>query len=344
MNRCNTTSKGSDFVSEAANVVGTTVARRRWLFGTAGMLVGLGARAVEWPAHAVRVVVPYPPGGPTDITARTYSSELQRVIRQNLVIDNRAGAGGEIGALAVAKAEADGYTLLFGAIGSLAIHAVLPSERPAYDLTESFTGVSLGSSTPLAVAVRTELHVSSIQELIALARSKPASLTFGSAGSGSSQHMTGEYFQQAAHIALVHVPYKGSAPAVTDLLGGQIDMVFETLPPLAPHLASGKLKVLAVTSHLRSTLLPDLPTLDELGLTGFDVSTFYGLLAPRATARPIVDRLSRAMQDIARLAETRESLQRQGAEAIASSPEATDTLIKGEIEKWDRVAKLAKLK
>jgi len=329
----------------ADRISSTTLSRRRWLLAVGGGLVSLATHAEgAWPSRAVRVVVPYPPGGPTDITARLYAAQLQQVLKRPFVIDNRAGAGGEIGALDVARAQADGYTMLFGAIGSLAIHAVLPGQSPGYELGSAFTGVSMGSATPLAVAVRADSRTSSIQELIGLARARPASLTFGSAGNGSSQHMTGEYFQQAAGVSLIHVPYKGSAPAVNDLLGGQIDMVFETLPPLAPHLAGGRLKVLAVTSHARSGLLPEVSTLNELGLTGFDVSTYYGLLAPRATSRDIVDRLSNAMQEIARMPETRATLKQQGAEAVAASPEATDALIKAEVDKWDHVARLAKLK
>jgi tripartite-type tricarboxylate transporter receptor subunit TctC len=311
------------------------------------LVASVGVRSLHaegWPERTVQMIVPYPPGGPTDITARIYAARLEGELHQPFVPENRPGAGGELGAAAVARAAADGYTLLFGAVGSLAIHAVLPGEHPGYELTRAFRGVSIGSSTPLAVAVRSALPVASIQALIELAKAKPSSLTFGSAGDGSTQHMTGEYFQQAAGVKLLHVPYKGSAPAVNDLLGGQIDMVFETLPPLAPHLAGGRLKALAVTSRDRAELLPDMPTLDESGMAGFDVSTFYGMLAPHDTPAHAVERLSVAMQRIAAHSDTQAILKQQGARAVATTPEATDALIKAEVEKWDRVARLAKLK
>ncbi len=328
----------------AAAERGQFAARRSLLVAFVAAFGGRSLHAQGWPERTIQMIVPYPPGGPTDITARIYAARLEGELHKPFIPENRPGAGGELGALAVARAAADGYTLLFGAVGSLAIHAALPSEHPGYDLTRAFRGVSMGSSTPLAVAVRSGLPVASIQALIELAQSKPSSLTFGSAGNGSSQHMTGEYFQQAAGVKLLHVPYKGSAPAVNDLLGGQIDMVFETLPPLAPHLAGGKLRVLAVTSRERAELLPDIPTLAESGMADFDVSTFYGMLAPHDTPAHVVERLSAAMQKIAAQSDTRAILKQQGARAVATSPDATDALIKAEINKWDRVARLAKLK
>lgn len=300
------------------------------------------ALSQSWPNKPVRVIVPYPPGGATDITARIYATQLQRSLDQSFVIENKAGAGGEIGADATAKSASDGYTLLLGAIGSLAIHAAVPSQKPPYDLQKDLRGISLGSSVALAVAVRNNLPVNNIKELIALSKVKPDSLTYGSAGSGSTQHMTGEYFKQASGASLVHVPYKGSGPAINDLLGGQIDVVFETLPALSAQINSGKLKILAVTSASRSPLLPEIPTLKEAGLNKFEVVTYYGLLAPAATPTIIIDRISKAMQDAGNKQETKDFLKKQGAEVITSSPEKTDLIIKEETEKWARVAKLAK--
>lgn len=306
------------------------------------LLLTNNALPQSWPTKPVRVIVPYPPGGATDITARIYATQLQQSLGQSFVIENKAGAGGEIGADAAAKSPSDGYTLLLGAIGSLAIHAAVPSQKPPYDLQKDLSGISLGSSVPLAVAVKGNLPVNNIKELIALSKAKPDSLTYGSAGNGSTQHMTGEYFKQVSGASLVHVPYKGSGPAINDLLGGQIDVVFETLPALSAQLNSGKLKILAVTSANRSQLLPEVPTLKEAGLPKFEVVTYYGLLAPAATPKIIIDKISKAMQDAANKQETQDFLKKQGAEAISSSPEKTDLIIKEETEKWARVAKLAK--
>ena len=320
------------------------VLKKILLINLAVFLVTLTGNVVaqSWPSKPVRVIVPYPPGGATDITARIYANQLQQSLGQSFVIDNKAGAGGEIGADAAAKSASDGYTLLLGAIGSLAIHAAVPSQKPPYDLQKDLRGISLGSSVPLAIAVRENLPVSNIKELIALSKAKPGSLTYGSAGNGSTQHMTGEYFKQLSGASLVHVPYKGSGPAINDLLGGQIDVVFETLPALSAQISSGKLKILAVTSANRSTLLPEIPTLKEVGINNFEVVTYYGLLAPADTPKIIIDRISKAMQDASKKPETQDFLKKQGAEAISSSPEKTDLIIKEETEKWARVAKLAK--
>ena len=296
-----------------------------------------------WPQRPIRMVVPYPPGGSTDITARVYAQRLQQVLGQPVVVENKAGAGGEVGAELVANAPPDGYTLLFGAVGSLAIHAVIPSQKPPYELAKAFVGVSMGSKVPLALAARRDLPVDSVAALLAMARSKPGSVTYGSAGNGSTQHMTAELFVQRTDVQLVHVPYTGSAPAVNDLLGGQIDMTFETLPALSAYLVGGKIKVMAVTSAQRTSLLPDVPTLDELDIKGFDVSTYYGLLAPHGTPRDIVARLSGHMQSIAAMPEVQAQFVKQGAEAKASTPEESDSLIRGEVEKWSVVARKAQI-
>lgn len=309
----------------------------------ASTMLAPAALAQSWPAQPIRVVVPYPPGGATDFTARIYGKYLQQALGQSVVIDNKPGAGGEIGADIVAKAPADGYTFLFGAIGSLAIHAVIPSQKPPYELSKAFSGVSMGSSVALAVAVRNSLPVDSVAGLIALAKKKPDGLTYASAGNGSTQHLTGEHFKQRAGVGMVHVPYKGSGPAMTDLMGGQVDAVFETLPALSPHIASGKIKVLAVTTAARSPLLPNTPSLGEQDLKGFDVDTMYGMLAPRGTPKDIIAKVSSAMQSIARMPEVQSQMHKQGAEAKASSPEETDALIRREVAKWSAVAKTAKL-
>ena len=318
---------------------------KKWLSILMGILALFSfnfCHSQSWPTKQVRVVVPYPPGGATDITARIYASQLQQLLGQSFVIDNKAGAGGEIGADIVAKSPSDGYTILLGAIGSLAIHAAVPSQRPPYDLEKDLTGISLGSSVPLAVAIRSSLPVNNIKEFIAFAKARPTPLTYGSAGNGSTQHMTGEYFKQVSGVPLLHIPYKGSGPAINDLLGGQIDVVFETLPALSSQIASGKIKILAVTSSNRSALLPDIPTLKEAGVNNFEVITYYGVLAPSSTPKIIIEKISNAMQEIAKKPDTQSFLKKQGADAIATSPDKTNAIIKEETEKWARVAKIAK--
>lgn len=319
------------------------IQRRQILAGMAGMACAGPLLAQPWPAKPVRVVTPYPPGGATDITARVYAQHLEPLLGQAFVIDNRAGAGGEIGATFVANSPGDGYCLLFGAIGSLAIHAVIPTQKPPYDLMTDLAGVSMGSSVPLAIAVRDGLPANSVADLVKLSRTRRTDLTYGSAGNGSTQHMTGEYFQQAAGVKLMHVPYKGSAPAVADLLGGQIDLVFETLPALATQVSSGKIRILAVTGDRRSGMLADVPTLKESGFPDFSVTTYYGMLAPQATPAAIVAQLSKAMQEIARMPQVRQALQKQGADAFASSPQSTAQLIRAEVAKWAQVQKLAQV-
>ena len=318
--------------------------RRELMLAALGLLGTEASLAQAWPARPVKMIVPYPPGGANDITARLYGHYLETALGQPFVIDNRAGAGGEIGAEQAAKSTPDGYTLVFAAIGSLTIHVVLPVQKPGYDLKTDLLPVSMGAGVPLALAVRASMPVSSVKEFLAYAREQKQPLTYGSAGNGSTQHMTGEYFKQLANVKLVHVPYKGSGPAMTDLLGGQIDLVFETLPALSPHFKSPKLKILAVTSDTRSELLPEAPTLNESGVPGFDVTTYYGLLAPRGTPRAIVDQLSTAMQSLAQKPEVKDALKKAGAQAIATSPEKMGKMIQGEIDKWARVQKFAQIK
>ena len=268
--------------------------KRFWRIAAAATLsltVAAPVLAQSWPNKPVRMVVPFPPGGATDAAARIYAQQLGDFLGQSVVVENKAGAGGEIGAEYVAKSAPDGYTLLMGALGSHAIHAALP-DKPGYDFGTAFVGVSMATSMPMALAVNSKIAANNVQELIALAKRQPGTLTFGSAGPGTSQHMAGELFQALTGTRLMHVPYRGSGPAITDLLGGQIDMVFETLPALLPQVASGKIRLLGVTTAKRATALPELPTLMEQGVKGYSVATAYALLAPAGTPAGIVERLS----------------------------------------------------
>lgn len=317
--------------------------RRDFLTATFATLAAGTAFAQAWPAKPIKMIVPYPPGGANDITARIYGQHLSTALGQSIVIDNRAGAGGEIGADAAAKSPGDGYTLLFAAIGSLTIHAVAATNKP-YDLKSDLLPVSMGAGVPLALAVRSGLPVNNVKEFLEYARAQKTALTYGSAGNGSTQHMTGEYFKQAANVNLVHVPYKGSGPAMNDLLGGQIDLVFETLPALSAHMTNPKIKVLAITSGTRNDGLPDLPTLRESGVADFDVTTYYGLFAPKGTPKAVVDQLSAAMQSLAKKPEVQSAMKKAGADAIATTPERMAAMVRGEVEKWGRVQKTAQVK
>jgi tripartite-type tricarboxylate transporter receptor subunit TctC len=319
--------------------------RRHFMLGTLVAMASGPALSQSWPARPVKLIVPYPPGGANDIVARLYAQELQAALGQSFVVDNRAGAGGEIGAEAAARSAPDGYTLLFAAIGSLTIHAVLPTlQARGYDLKTDLLPVSMGAGVPLAVAVRASMPVSSVKEFLDYARAQQQSITYGSAGNGSTQHMAGEYFKGVTGIPMLHVAYKGSGPAMNDLLGGQIDMVFETLPALSAHIANPKIRILAVTGAARSEMLPDTPTLRDSGVPGFEVTTYYGMLAPKGTPTTIVEQVSAAMQAIALKPEMKSALKKQGAEPVATSPERMGAMIKAEIEKWTRVQQSAQIK
>lgn len=302
------------------------------------------AAADNWPAKPVRMVVPFPPGGATDAAARIYAQQLGDYLGQSVVVENKAGAGGEIGAEFVAKSPGDGYTLLMGAVGSHAIHAAMP-DKPGYDFGTAFVGVSMATSMPMAVAVNSsKVPARNVQELIALAKSKPGSITFGSAGPGTSQHMAGELFQAVTGTRLMHVPYRGSGPAITDLLGGQIDMVIETLPALLPQVASGKIRLLGVTTAKRATALPDLPTLMEQGVKDYSVATTYALLAPAGTPPAVVDRLSDGMRKAAAMEAVQQAALKLGADAIATTPADTSRILKQEVARWADVVRLSEAK
>lgn len=305
--------------------------------GSALALAAGVSQAADWPTKPIYMVVPYPPGGASDFSGRLYADRLGEILGQPVVVDNKAGAGGEIGAQFVASAKPDGYTLLMGAVGSHSINSKLPDRRPNYKFPDAFNGISMATSTPLAVVVRSSLPVKNIQELIALAKEKPGALTYGSAGVGSSQHMTGEKFQLETGTKLLHVPYKGSGPALTDLLGGQVDMVFDTMPTILPHAKSDKLRFLAVTTAERTPALPDTPTLKEEGVANFDLSTRYALMAPAGTPPEILQKISAAMAQVAQMDAVKEALTVQGAIAAPTSPSDTDKALANEVTVWGDV-------
>ena len=298
----------------------------------------LEAHAQSYPAKPVRLVVPFPAGGATDVVARILGLRLGEVLGQSVLIDNRPGAGGNIGAEIVAKAPADGYTLLVCSPAEVAINVTLYSKMP-YDPVRDFAPVTLATSAPLVLVVPPTLPVRSVRELSALARSRPGQLTYASSGSGGPQHLAGEHFKIMAQIDMVHVPYKGGAPAITDLLGGHVQLFFAGLPPALPHIRANKLRALAVTSAKRTAILPSAPTIDESGLKGFAVDNWQGVLAPAATPKEIVARLNAEIVRILEAPDVKQRLFDAGAEPVASSQQQFAAYIKSEIEKYAAIVR-----
>jgi tripartite-type tricarboxylate transporter receptor subunit TctC len=296
-----------------------------------------------YPDRPIRLIVPYAPGGNIDITARTIAPGLAEALGTQIVVDNRGGAGGTIGSELAAKSAPDGYTLLMGSSGTLATaQALYP--RLGFNPLKDFTYTSLVSVVPLVAVTNLALPAKNVKELIDLAKSRAGRVTMGSAGTGTSNHLTGELFQSMTHTKLVHVPYKGSGPALVDLMGGQIDMIFDQLSASIGHIQSGKLRPLAVTTLKRSTLLPSVTTMDEAGLKGFEASTSTGIVLPAATPRENVNRLHAALVKVLRQPATRDSFARLGAEVLESTPDEFDKLMRSETAKWTKVVRDAGVK
>jgi len=305
------------------------------VLGTA--LFAFPAFGQEYPSRPVRLVVPFAAGGPNDIIARLVGGRLSEALGQPIVVENRPGAGGNIGTDFVAKAAPDGYTLLSAGPGSLIINPLLGSVP--YDTARDFAPVSLMASAPNVLVVHPSLPAKSVKELIELARARPRHLNYASGGPGSTPHLSGALFAVMAGIDIVHVPYKGTGPASADLLGGQVQMAFFGIPPLLPHIRSGKLRALAVTGKRRSPELPEVPTVHEAALPGYEVSPWYGLLAPAGTSRAIITRLNAEVARVVRSAEMREKLASQGAEPGGGTPEDYAAAIRADTATWARVIK-----
>jgi len=296
------------------------------------------AYALDYPNKPVRMVVPFPPGGTTDILARAVGQKLSESWGQQVVIDNRPGAGGNIGTDIVAKSPADGYTLLMGTVGTHSINASLYSKLP-FDPIKDFAPVTLVASVPNVLVVNATIDAKSVKELIALAKSRPGQLAFASSGNGTSIHLAGELFKSMTGTSMLHIPYKGSAPAIAELLGGQTNMMFDNLPSAMPHIKSGRLRALAVTSVRRSPALPDVPTIAETGITGYEASSWFGVLAPAGTPKDVVAKIQADIAKALNTPEIRERLSGQGAEPVGDTPEHFAEHIKAESAKWARVVK-----
>jgi tripartite-type tricarboxylate transporter receptor subunit TctC len=290
----------------------------------------------------VRIVVPYPPGGSNDVLARHLAQKLNPALGQNVLIDNRAGASGAIGAEHVAKAPADGYTLLFNS-GSFAASAAA-EPRLAFNTEKDFVAIGAFGVGPMLLLVHPSLPAKSVKELVALAKKRPGELNFSSSGTAGINHLATEYFKHAAKIDIVHVPYKGMSPAITDLIAGQVQILITTFPSIGGQLKSGRVRPLAVTSPKRSQFAPELPTVIEAGVPGYEVPIWWGLFGPANLPRPIVDRLNREMRAMLQTADIREKLAREGAEATLTTPEEFDAMLRGSIATWRRVIKEGNIK
>ena len=305
----------------------------------------LTAAAQAWPSKPVRIVVPFPPAGTTDILARALAPELQRAFGQPFVVENKPGAGGNIGAAEVAKAAPDGHTLLMGTVGTHAINPALYTKMP-YDHVKDFVPVTLVAGVPNVLVLNpasAQRHgIASVADLARAARANPDKLTFASSGNGTSIHLSGELFKALTGTQMVHSPYRGSGPALLDLMGGNVDLMFDNLPSAMPHIKSGKLLALAVTSSTRSAAVPDLPTVAEAGgptLASFEASSWFGLLAPAGTPMDIVNRIQQETAKALATPAMRERLQSQGAIPSGNTPAEFARLIEAETRKWAPVVK-----
>jgi len=300
------------------------------------------ATAQTFPVKPIRFVVPFAPGGGTDLLARAIGQRLTDVLGQPVVVDNRAGAGGVIGADLVAKAAPDGYTIVLGSPGPLTIN---PNLRPSipYRLKD-FAPITLATISPFVLVVNPALGVASVKELIALAKSKPGTLNFGSGGNGSVAHLSGEQFKALAGVQITHVPYKGSNPSIIDLIGGQLQLVIDNLPVLVLHVRSGRLKALALGTRKRSVLLPEVPTMIEAGVPGYQASTAFGVLAPAGTPRAIMARLNREIVTILRAPDLIERFAGLGLEAVGSTPEEYAEHLRAELAQYSKLIKSIGLK
>ena len=315
--------------------------RRHFVAASALTLPALPALAQAFPVKPVRFIVPFPPGGPVDTTARIVAQKLSDTWGQQVVIDNRAGAGGIVGAEAAAKSPADGYTVFVCSIH----HSVLPSLRPklSYDIEKDFVPLTFGARFPIILVAHPSVAANSVAELIALAKKNPGKLSYGSSGNGGGTHLAGELFNLQAGTDLLHVPYKGSAPAMTDLLGGQVNLMFSDAPTALQHIKSGKVRALGVANAQRSDLLPGVPTISESGLPGYEAYSWAAFVAPAGVPKDIAAKLSLDIAKALGNTEVRQRLLDVGAESAPTTAEQFGKLLKVEIAKWTRVVKTANI-
>ena len=319
--------------------IGPVIARAIFVVLTGAIVCyGPAAGAEPYPVKPIRLVVPFPPGGSLDVVARAIGQKLAEAWGQPVLIENRPGAGGNIGADVVAKSAADGYTILEGALSTHAVNVSLYSNLP-YDPIKDFASITLVAVTPNVLVVNPSLQVKSVAELIAYAKANPGKLSFGSGSNGSAGHLAGELFKREAGVDMLHVPYKGGAPALQALLAGDTQLMFDNLANSTPQLKAGKVKALAVTTAKRSPLISELPTLSESGLPGFDLYTWWGFLAPAGTPKEIITKWNIEVTRILNTPEMRAFFAQQGAEPSPTTPEQFAALIRSEIPKYARIVK-----
>lgn len=317
-------------------------ATRLWsaLFGL--MLLAGGAAAQTWPTRPVKIVVPFAAGGPADNYARFLAQRLQEAFGQSFVVDDKPGGGSVIGTDIVAKSPADGYTLLLMSNTHTVNETLLPNKP--FVLMRDFTGIAPINYSDLVLVAHPSLKASNVRELVAQAKAQPGKINYASSGPGTPYHMAGELFKSMAGVYLVHIPYRGSSGARTDVMGGQVDLMFDAVTTMAEVVKSGKVKALATTGLQRSAVLPDVPTVHEAGVPQYEATIWLGLLAPKGTPRPIIDRLNEAVSKIASQPEVRQTWGRQGATPMVMTPAAFDKYIQDDIAKWARVIKSANIK
>lgn len=322
--------------------------QKRLLIRAAGAALALAlvapahAQATNYPDHPIRIVVPYPPGGFNDTLARTVGAKLQAAWGQPVVVENRPGGATNIGIDAVAKAPADGHTLVVIPF-SFAVNPFLFAKLP-FDPQKDFAPITLAATTANLLVVPASSPVNTVQELIALAKSRPGTLNYASTGTGSSNHLSMELFKQMAGVDITHVPYKGSAPAVADLIGGHIGTMFDNISNVLQHVQSGKLKVLGVTTPARSALVPGVPTVAESGVAGYEVGVWFGFAAPAGTPKPIIDKLNAEIVKILHMPDVKEKFTLQGVESVGSTPAAFVTHMQAQRVVWSKVVKDANVK
>jgi len=324
--------------------------RRRALTSLIALAAMPGARAQSWPAKPVRIVVPFAAAGTTDIIARALAPELQRAFGHPFVVDNKPGAGGNTGAAEVAKSAPDGYTLLMGTVGTHAINPALYPKMP-YDHVKDFAPITLCAGVPNVLVVNPasaeRYKIASVPDLVRAAKANPGKLNVASSGNGTSIHLSAELFKSMTGTYMLHLPYRGSGPALIDLLGGSVDLMFDNLPSSLPHIKAGKLKALAVTSAVRSSVLPELPTIAEAGgpaLKGFEASSWFGLLAPAGTPREIVGRYNAAINEIVRQPRLVDLAAKQGIVIRGGTPQAFGDFLVRDLATWQKVVKEAGIK